>query len=212
MSNNLKRNDKIKNKPMNLPNRLSLARIVIVPIILLFLLFPYEQFNIIVPAFTFGFVDVSVVNVIVFCLFVFASFTDWLDGFLARRLKLITSFGKFIDPIADKLLTTTLLLVYMWQGIIPVLPVVLMVWRDIIIDGVRMISAEKGRVMGAGLLGKIKTGSQMAAIILITINNLPFELIQIPAASILLWFATFISVFSGISYVFQAGDIIMESK
>ena len=212
MSEKLKRSTRRKSGNMNLPNRLSLARIVVVPIILLFMLFPYEQFGVIVPVFSFGFVEVSVVNIIVFFLFLFASLTDWLDGFLARRLKMVTSFGKFIDPIADKLLTTTLFIVYAWQGVIPVVPVVLMIWRDVVVDGVRMISAEKGKVVAAGILGKIKTGSQMVTIILVTINNLPFELLNIPISSIMLWFATFVSIFSGISYVFQAKDIILESK
>ncbi len=212
MSEKLKRSTRRKSGNMNLPNRLSLARIVVVPIILLFMLFPYEQFGVIVPVFSFGFVEVSVVNVIVFFLFLFASLTDWLDGFLARRLKMVTSFGKFIDPIADKLLTTTLFVTYSWQGVIPLVPVVLMVWRDVVVDGVRMISAEKGKVIAAGILGKIKTGSQMITIILITINNLPFELLNIPLSSIMLWFATFVSIFSGIAYVYQAKDIILESK
>jgi len=197
---------------VNIPNRLSLARIAVVPIILLFLLFPYEQFNIIIPTFTFSFVDISIINILIFFIFLFASFTDWLDGYIARRLNLVTSFGKFIDPIADKLLTTTLFVLYAWQGLIPIVPVVLMVWRDIVVDGVRMICAESGQVVAAGILGKIKTGSQMATIILITINNLPFELLNIPMASFLLWFATFISIASGISYVYQARDTILETK
>ena len=211
-SKKMKRQDKKKGNKINVPNRLSLVRIAVVPIILLLLLFPYEQFEIIIPSFSFGFVTVSIIRALVFVIFLFACFTDWLDGFIARRFNMVTSLGKFIDPIADKLLTTTLFMVYAWQGIIPVVPVVLMIWRDIIVDGVRMICAESSVVIAAGVLGKLKTVVQMITIVLITINNLPFELINLPMSNVLLWFSAFISVFSGISYVYQARDIILSSK
>ena len=197
---------------MNIPNRLSLTRIAIVPIIVLILLFPYRQLNVVVPTFAFGFVNLPITRVLVFFLFLFASLTDALDGFIARRYNLVTTLGKFIDPIADKMLTSTLFIIYATQGFIPVVPVILMIWRDVMVDGVRLVSAEQGKVVDAGILGKIKTFAQMVALLLVTINNLPFELINLPVSTLLIWFSAFISISSGFSYVYKARDLIFKSK
>ncbi|MBQ4253603.1 MAG: CDP-diacylglycerol--glycerol-3-phosphate 3-phosphatidyltransferase, partial [Erysipelotrichaceae bacterium] len=161
---------------------------------------------------TLGIVSIPVTNLIVLILFAIASFTDFLDGFLARKNNQVTSFGAFIDPIADKALTTTLFILLTQSRIIPVLPVLIMVWRDIIVDGIRMIAAQKGKVMSAGMLGKIKTVSQMFCIIFTLLNNFPFEIAHIPFATFLLWFSTVISILGGIDYFNHAKDIILESK
>ena len=197
---------------MNLPNRLTMFRILMIPLIVLVMIFPYAQFNIAIGHITFGFVSLPILNLIVLVLFAIASFTDYLDGYIARKYHLVTSFGKFIDPIADKLLINTMLILFAWKGIVPVVAVLLMLWRDTAVDGIRMITAGKGKVMAAGYLGKVKTVAQMSAIVLLLLKNLPFELYGLPVADILLWFAAFISVISGISYFLQAKDTIMESK
>jgi CDP-diacylglycerol--glycerol-3-phosphate 3-phosphatidyltransferase len=197
---------------MNLPNRLSMVRIFLIPLIVLVFLFPVAQFNIYVGHFTFGYVTLSYRNVVLLVLFSIASLTDFLDGFIARKYDMITSFGKFIDPIADKLLVNTMFILLAWQGIVPVVAVLLMLWRDTAVDAIRMIASSKGRVMAAGYLGKVKTVSQMIAIILLLLNNLPFELYRLPVSDFMVWFATFISLLSGISYFLQAKDILLESK
>jgi CDP-diacylglycerol--glycerol-3-phosphate 3-phosphatidyltransferase len=197
---------------MNLPNRLSMVRIFLIPLIVLVFLFPVAQFNIYVGHFTFGYVTLSYRNVVLLVLFSIASLTDFLDGFIARKFDMITSFGKFIDPIADKLLVNTMFILFAWQGIVPVVAVLLMLWRDTAVDAIRMIASSKGRVMAAGYLGKVKTVSQMIAIILLLLNNLPFELYRLPISDFMVWFATFISLLSGISYFLQAKDILLESK
>ncbi len=197
---------------MNLPNRLSIFRLIMIPVIVLVWLFPYAQFGITLPAYTIGYISLSLKNIIVLVLFCVASFSDFLDGFLARANNQITTFGKFIDPIADKALTTTMFVLFAVDQTIPVVPVLIMLWRDIIVDGIRMISAEKNVVMSAGMLGKIKTASQMFCIIFILLNNLPFELIDLPVTDILLWFCAFISVLGGIDYYNQAKVYIWESK
>ena len=122
-----------------------------------------------------------------------------------------TSFGKFIDPIADKLLVNTMFVMFAATAVVPVVPVVIMIWRDTIVDGLRMNAAQKGKVVAAGFLGKLKTVTQMLAIIVILLNNLPFELVRFPMSDFLLWFATLISVASGISYFMQLKDLSMES-
>ena len=197
---------------MNLPNKLTVFRIILVPIMIFVWLFPYEQFNYMFYEFNFGPVSLSSLNIVVLVIFALASITDMLDGMIARKYNMITTFGKFADPIADKLLVNTTLIIMVSKHLIPVLPVVIMLGRDIIVDGCRMIASKNGVVVAAGYLGKLKTVSQMITIILVLLNNLPFELYGIPMASIVLWFATLTSVMGGYSYFIQLKDYIFESK
>lgn len=196
---------------MNLPNRLTLLRILFIPIIVFVYLFPVEQFNITIGHFTIGFVAIPYTNLILLVLFVLASITDFFDGYIARKYNKITSFGKFVDPVADKLLVNTLFIILAFSGFVPIIAVIIMIWRDIIVDAIRMMVAEKGKVMSAGYLGKVKTVLQMLTIILVLMLNLPFELYHLPVSDFMLWFAVAISVMSGINYFLQAKDVILES-
>lgn len=197
---------------MNLPNKLSLFRMVLVPVLVLVYIFPYAQFHIDVYEFHFAYVNLSFVDIASLIIFCVASFTDFLDGYLARKHNLITSFGKFVDPIADKLLVNTSFILLAFSGKVPVVAVIIMIWRDTIVDGIRMMAANQGKVMAAGLLGKIKTVAQMLAIIVCFLNNLPFALYHFPMNDFLVWFAACVSVLSGIAYFNQAKDILLESK
>ena len=197
---------------MNLHNRLTIIRIIMIPVIVLIYLFPYAQFGINVQSFDVGFVSISLVNIIVLGLFILTSFTDFLDGYIARSQNMITTFGKFADPIADKLLVNTMFILFAAQGVIPVVPVLIMIARDTIVDGCRMIASSNGTVVAAGYLGKVKTVSQMLAIILILLNNLPFELYRFPVSDLVLWFAAIVSFVSGVSYFNQMKEYIFESK
>lgn len=197
---------------MNLPNRLTVLRILLIPVAVLVYIFPYAQFSIYMPIYYVLDMPISSVNLIVLAIFVLASFTDFLDGYIARKNHLITTFGKFADPIADKLLVNTLFLLFASRGIIPVVPIVIMISRDTIVDGCRMIASNSGKVVAAGYLGKLKTVLQMVSIILILLNNIPFEYYRLPISSIVLWFATFVSAASGVSYFNQMKEYIFESK
>ena len=197
---------------MNLPNRISLFRLILIPIVVAVWIFPYAQLGIELPVYYFRYVSLSLKNIIVCILFVIGSISDFLDGYLARKNNQVTSFGKFIDPIADKCLTTTLFILLGVSDTIPVIPVVVMVWRDIVVDGIRMIASDRKVVMAAGIWGKIKTFSQMVCITLELLNNLPFEFAGIPFADILLWFSMIISVIGGVDYYNQAREFIWESK
>ncbi|MEG0423493.1 MAG: CDP-diacylglycerol--glycerol-3-phosphate 3-phosphatidyltransferase [Erysipelotrichaceae bacterium] len=196
---------------MNLPNKISVFRILLVPVIALIYLFPYAQFGIEVLEFDISFVTLKLTNIIVLILFGIASFTDFLDGYLARKNNMITSFGKFMDPIADKLLVNTMLILFAATGRAPIVAVLVMIWRDVIVDGLRMNASSKGVVVAAGMMGKIKTVVQMLAIAVLLINNLPFELLRFPMGDFLIWFAMMVSVLSGISYFLQLKDVILES-
>ena len=196
---------------MNLPNRLTLFRIVLVPIVCLVWLFPYEQFDIAFGCLNIGGITVSYINLIVLAIFALASITDFFDGNIARRRNIVTTFGKFADPIADKLLVNTMLMILAYKHMIPLVCCIIMVLRDIVVDGCRMIAAQKGVVVSAGILGKLKTALQMITIILILINNIPFEIWNLPIDEVLIWFTTFISIAGGYSYFMQVRKYIFES-
>lgn len=195
---------------MNLPNKLSMFRIILVPVIACIYLF--ADFG---TVFSFAAngqtVTLTLTSLVVLLLFALASFTDFLDGNIARKRNLITSFGKFIDPIADKLLVNTMLILFAVSGVVPVVPVIVMIWRDTIVDGLRMNASAKGKVVAAGMMGKAKTVLQMFAIIFLLLNNLPFAFLGLPVDQILLWAAMVVSVASGIDYFMKLKDIVMES-
>lgn len=195
---------------MNLPNKLSLFRVALVPIIVILFLTDgiMECFRIHTAN---GDIVFTLSDILVFVLFAVASFTDFLDGKIARSRNLITSFGKFVDPIADKLLVNSMLILFACTSRISVLAVLLMIWRDMIVDGLRMNASAKGKVVAAGMLGKIKTVLQMFAIIFLMLKNLPFAFVGIPMDQILLWAATIVSLASEIQYFIQLKDIVMES-
>ena len=196
---------------MNLPNRLTLMRIILIPVVILVYLFPYAAFGIEPAVFHAGFVDISIIDLITLLLYVLAAVTDAIDGHIARSRNMVTTFGKFADPIADKLLTTTMFLMFVSKGIIPVVPVIIMISRDIIVDGCRMLASSNGKVIAAGMMGKLKTVLQMVTIALILLNNLPFELWGIPMSDVMLWFAALVSLASGIQYFNQTKEDIFES-
>lgn len=196
---------------MTLPNRITLFRLLLVPLIVFLSLFPFAQFNLSFGYLTFEFVAVPVLNLVVLLLFLIASFTDFLDGYLARKNNEVTTFGKFFDPIADKLLVNTLFILLAVQGIIPVLAVVLMIWRDTLVDAIRMLTAGHGITLSAQFLGKVKTVAQMVTISLYLVGNLPFELYHLPISDLMLWFTVSISLLSGLSYFIQSKNLILES-
>lgn len=196
---------------MNLPNRLTLFRIILIPLIVLLYLFPYAQVGIEVPSYMVAGVSISLINMINLVIYIIAAITDAIDGHYARKHHMITTFGKFADPIADKLLTTTMFLLFLSRGIIPVIPVILMIARDTVVDGARMIASSNGKVVAAGMMGKLKTVLQMVTVALILLNNLPFEILHLPISLILLWLAAFVSVLSGIQYLNQLKEDIFET-
>lgn len=191
---------------MNLPNKLTTIRIILIPIILILFFNPVftQPVTLLGKSFTLN-------ELIIVALFIIGSITDFLDGYLARKNKLITTFGKFMDPIADKLLVNTMFFLLVISGKIHPLFFVLMFFRDVIVDGIRMLAASSGTVIAAGNLGKAKTVLQMFSIILISLKNIGFDQLNIPMGQILLVLATIVSVVSGLQYLWGAKDLILES-
>ena len=133
-------------------------------------------------------------------IFILASFTDYLDGYLARKNKQVTDFGKFSDAIADKVLVNSVLIIFASQGFIPAIVPVVIICRDIIVDAIRMNVASKGVVQAAKMSGKIKTASLMVGVILTFFYNLPFELFGLQISKFFIYFGTLMSIVSLVEY------------
>ncbi len=192
---------------MNLPNKLTVFRMVLVPTILAVALLGEDG---IVTWDILG-SQLSLMHLICLVLFIIASLTDLFDGKLARKHNLVTTFGKFMDPIADKMLVNTMLVLLAYWRMVPVVCVVLMVMRDLIVDAIRLLAAEKQVVVAAGPLGKLKTVMQMTAIIIVLLDNFPLGFLGVSFDLITIWLATLISVISGLDYLNKHKDMIMES-
>lgn len=191
---------------MNLPNKLTMLRIVMVPVVvLIYLLIPHDFC---VVSQTNG---LALRDILAFLVFAAASFTDMLDGQIARKQHLITSFGKFADPIADKMLVNTLLILLVYTHQANVVAVLLMIARDLVVDGLRMLASQHGKVVSAGFFGKLKTVLQMFAIVFLLLKNWPFIYVGLPVDQILLWAATLASLWSGFVYFVQLKDYVLES-
>lgn len=190
---------------MNLPNKLTVFRMILVPIIVLLYLFPFGGELVILNQ------TLPVYQLVVVILFAVASFTDLLDGKIARKQNIVTTFGKFMDPIADKLLVNSLIILLACANEFSAIVPVIMISRDLVVDAVRLLASQNNVVLAASQLGKAKTVTQMLGIILVLLNNIPFCFFNIPMDLLVIYLATFISLVSGIDYFMKNKDFIMES-
>lgn len=174
--------------PMNLPNKLTLFRVVLIPVFIIVLMS--------------GLISGPMNRYIAVAIFCIASFTDYLDGHIARKYHLVTNFGKFMDPLADKLLVSAALICMIEIGMLPAWIVIIVISREFIITGFRLIAAEGGLVIAASWWGKIKTVTQMVMIIVVMlgINDL--------LGKILIILATVFTVISGVDYIVKNRSIL----
>lgn len=198
---------------MNLPTKLTISRIIFTVLIIVLFLFPFHQMNFEFPMWSLNFKEVLEVDsryIIGGVLFVIASLTDFLDGYIARKKGLVTDFGKFVDAIADKVLVNSVLIIFAVNGIIsPIIPVVI-IFRDTIVDSIRMLASKKGVVVAAGKAGKLKTACMMVGLTLVFFYNLPFEIWNIDVATVLLVIATVLSIYSGIEYYYNNKKVLFS--
>lgn len=198
---------------MNLPNKITVARILLIPIMILVPFLNIQG--------TLG--NVTYSNLIILTIFLIASFTDFLDGYLARKNNLVTTFGKFLDPIADKLLVLSALIMLVEMGQVPGWIPIIIAAREFIVSGIRMLAAGEGNVIAASWLGKVKTVSQMIAISLAFIDTNIFMgflntkmTVGALILNILMSTAMLISVvttiWSGIDYFMKSKDIVLKTK
>lgn len=192
---------------MNLPNKLTIFRIFMIPVFMIFSLIPMGLGSITIFGET-----VQVNLLIAAIIFAIASFTDYLDGQIARKRNLSTNFGKFADPLADKMLVMTAFIVLVELGLAPAWVISIIVCRELAVTGLRLILVEQGgTVLAAALPGKIKTMTQMLSIIFLLINNVPFNLIGIRVDLILLYICLFFTIYSGVDYFWNARHIFKGS-
>lgn len=192
---------------LNLPNKITISRIILIPIFLMFMLAPI------------GFGDLYLINeslpvshVIGAFVFIIASTTDWIDGHLARKYNLVTNLGKFLDPLADKLLVSAALIVLVELQLAPSWMVIVIISREFAVTGLRLVAAGEGQVMAAGQMGKLKTVFQIIAISALLLHNVPFKGFGIPLGEIALWIAVILTVVSGWDYFAKNRDVFKNSK
>lgn len=192
---------------MNLPNKLTMFRIFLIPIFLLLVSLPMNLgsiniLNTLVP----------LSNLYATLVFVIACLTDFLDGQIARKNNLVTNFGKFADPMADKLLVMTALVFLTNQNIAPFWVVVIIIARELAVTGLRLLIVENdGNVLAAAWPGKIKTFTQMFAIIILMLNNVLFNNIGLPMGLILLYICLIFTIYSGYDYFKQNKAVFSDS-
>lgn len=170
---------------MNLPNKLTLLRILLIPVfmVVLYLGFPGA-------------------NYVALLIFIVASFTDLLDGKIARARNLVTDFGKFADPLADKMLVTAAMLWFVEIGQMPAWALLIVICREFAVSGLRMIASDKGRVIAAGWSGKVKTASTMVCIVLM------FLPIPTMLNTVCVWVIVLTTLYSGVEYFMKNKDVI----
>lgn len=196
---------------MNLPNKITVSRLVLSVIMLALLMFPFYSLGIETPKYLImGKVLVDIKYVIAGIIFLVASLTDSLDGYLARKNNMVTDFGKVMDAIADKVLVNGLLIILACNGFIHVIVPVVVILRDIAVDSIKMVAGSKNGAVGASMTGKIKTICMMSGLTLILFYNLPFELINLNVADFLIIVGTVLSVVSGIEYYVKNRKYILE--
>ena len=175
---------------MNLPTKITVFRLLLIPVFII----------------TYYIKDIG--YLISGAIFILASLTDLLDGYLARKRNETTNLGAFLDPVADKVLVTSALVVLTVAGIVPSWSVILIIGREILINGFRLIAIEKGIVISASYLGKIKTTTQLLSIIILIFSPISSWLLL--AGIIIYWIAVITTVLSGFEYLYQGRDLLSE--
>ena len=185
---------------MNLPNRLTVTRIILTILIIILCLFPFYSIGVSFPKFNIKGLVVDSTYFIAGIIYIIASFTDYLDGSIARKNNQVTDKGKLLDAIADKVLVNSVLVIFASRGFIPAIIPVIYIFRDEVVNALKMDILRRGYVTAAIKSGKIKTAAMMTGLGMLFFYNLPFELWNIKVADFLIYFATVMSIVSGIEY------------
>lgn len=194
---------------MNLPNKLTIVRMILAVVIIILLVFPFDAIGLEIPKlFVNETLVIDIKYIISGVLFILASITDFLDGYIARKYNLVTDFGKMMDAIADKVLVNSVLIILAASGFIHPIIAVIVVVRDTVVNSIKMVASSKGKVVAAIKSGKIKTASLMVGIVLTLFYNLPFELLNFKVSDFLLVIAAVLSLVSAVQYYVQNKHLI----
>jgi CDP-diacylglycerol---glycerol-3-phosphate 3-phosphatidyltransferase len=192
---------------VNLPNKITISRIFLIPVFMIIMLYPFEWGTISILG-----ADMPISHFVGGLLFIIASTTDWIDGYYARKLNMVTNLGKFLDPLADKLLVSAALIILVEMGFAPAWIVIIIISREFAVTGLRLVLAGTGEVVAANMLGKIKTWAQIIAISSLLLHNIIFEAVSIPFDTIALWVAMIITIWSGWEYFYKNREAFVNSK
>ena len=191
---------------MNLPNKITVSRVLLIPVFMVFMLVDFGFGSVTVAG-----TEMQTGHLIGGLIFIVASITDWLDGYIARKHGLVTNMGKFLDPLADKLLVSAALIILVELGTAPSWIVIIIISREFAVTGLRLILAGGGEVVAANQLGKIKTTAQILAIVSLLLNNIFFESIGVPFGMIMLYIALLFTIWSGVDYFYKNRRVLLES-
>lgn len=193
---------------VNLPNKITVLRVCLIPIFVIIMVAPFDWGTINLLS-----AEMPVTHFVAALIFIVASATDWIDGHYARKLNLVTNLGKFLDPLADKLLVSAAFIILVELGFAPSWMIIVIISREFAVTGLRAIlAASEGEVVAAAMLGKIKTWTQIVAIALLLLHNFPFGEGGFPLGMIALWVALFFTVWSGWDYFYKNRHIFVNSK
>ena len=192
---------------MNVPNKITVSRILLIPLFLIIMLVPFDWGIMHLLG-----ADLPVTHFVGALIFIFAASTDWVDGYYARKYNLVTNMGKFLDPLADKLLVSAALVVLVELGFAASWIVIAIISREFAVTGLRLLLVEGGEVVAANMLGKIKTWAQIVAISALLLHNIIFEMIGFPFADIALWVALIFTIWSGWDYFSKNMHVFKNSK
>lgn len=194
---------------MNTPTRLTVLRIILSIIIIIIMVFPFGMIGVDLPVLRLG-IDIEIKYIGCCLLFGIASFTDYLDGYLARKNNQVTELGKMLDAIADKILVNPILIIFAAEGLIsPIVPVIIVI-RDIVVNAIKMEAGRRGKAVAAIKSGKIKTAAMMIGIVFLYLGDYPFILKNIRIDLLLIYFATFMSLVSMGEYIALNKNVFKE--
>lgn len=197
---------------MNLPTKITVTRLFLTVVILVLLCVPFSDFGFNFPRTDFNGVQIQWEYIIAGVIFIIASLTDFLDGYLARKNNQVTDLGKMLDAIADKVLVNPILIVLAYNHFIPVLVPIIYITRDIVVDAIKMQAASKGKVQAAIKSGKYKTACMMVGLCLVFFYNIPFVFLSIRVDWGLLYIACILSVVSAWEYFSINKELIFSSE